>query len=297
MRWQVKALAQQVFSHVPGGASLNELAQQHLTGGLQVTPGLVDRTCAAGERHWEAISRGLADRSETELIGYEFGAGWHLGVAILLSAKGVGRQTVVDRLPLARPDLVMAMISALGAGDLGVPGRRQAEPCDDVDRALSALRIEYLAPCDARATGLPSESVDFVTSTSTLEHIPEDELGPLLTECHRLLRPGGLLSAQIDYGDHYAHVDPTISSVNFLVYGPLHWRLYSPPLHFQNRLRHSDHLAKLAAAGFEILSAELTPGDERDKALVCSGRLHGTYQGRDVEDLTTREAHIVARKR
>lgn len=43
MRWRLKALTQQVFSHVPGGAALNAMAQERLTGGLAVTEERVQR--------------------------------------------------------------------------------------------------------------------------------------------------------------------------------------------------------------------------------------------------------------
>lgn len=44
------------------------------------------------------------------------------------------------------------------------------------------------------------------------------------------------------------------------------------------------------------LSGETMDGSDADRALVGSGRLHASYRGRDPEDLTIREAHIVARK-
>lgn len=43
MRWRLRALTQQVFSHVPGGATLSAMAQDHLTGGLAVTDERVRR--------------------------------------------------------------------------------------------------------------------------------------------------------------------------------------------------------------------------------------------------------------
>lgn len=297
MRWQLKALTQQVFSRVPGGTSLNELAQEHVTRGLKVTPELLERIRLSAARHWQAVRDLLPDEDPQQLAGYEFGAGWHLGVAVALSFEGVGSQVLVDRSPLARPDLVCATIAAIAAtGDPEPSGPHRAEAPAEIDAALSALGIRYLAPRDARATGLPAASVDFVTSTSTLEHIPEADLDAVLRECHRLLRPGGVLSAIIDYGDHYAHADASITSVNFLKYGPRQWKLYSPALHFQNRLRHSDHVARIANAGFEIVVEHASPGNDADRALVASSRLHAAFFDRDPEDLIAREGHIVARR-
>ena len=115
------------------------------------------------------------------------------------------------------------------------------------------LGIAYLAPRDARNTGLAAESIDFVSSTDTCEHIPEDDLARIFRECHRLLRPGGAFSCRIDLQDHYAYFDRSLSKYNFLRYSEGAWRLVNSPLHFQNRLRSPDYLQLVRGAGFEVL--------------------------------------------
>ena len=121
---------------------------------------------------------------------------------------------------------------------------------DTVD-LVSSLRklygIEYRAPCDARATGLAADSVDCVTSTSTLEHIDPSDIGGILRECHRILRADGIMSMAVDYTDHYA-----ISQYNFLRYSDRAWKMFNPQLHFQNRQRHADYVRLFEASGFEL---------------------------------------------
>ena len=114
--------------------------------------------------------------------------------------------------------------------------------------------IRYLAPCDARATGLPSESVDFISSTDVCEHIPEPDLAEILRECARLLRPGGLVSFRIDLADHYSYFDRKLSRYHFLRYDDRAWRWVNSPLQYQNRLRVSDDRRLVDGAGFEVVS-------------------------------------------
>jgi SAM-dependent methyltransferase len=130
---------------------------------------------------------------------------------------------------------------------------RLGGPVGSVAELSARLGIEYLAPRDARATGFADGSVDFVSSTDTCEHIPEDDLAGIFAECHRLLRPGGAFSCRIDLADHYAYFDGSLSRYNFLRFSDRAWSLVNSPLHFQNRLRAPDYLRLVRAAGFELV--------------------------------------------
>ena len=61
-------------------------------------------------------------------------------------------------------------------------------------------RIHYVAPGDARATGLPGGSIDFFYSTSVMEHIPERDLVAILRECKWLASRDALLGLSIGTG-------------------------------------------------------------------------------------------------
>jgi SAM-dependent methyltransferase len=247
----------------------------------------------SAERHLGSIRTALGVNDVSGLRGFEFGAGWHLGVAVALAAKGVGEQTIVDRSPLALPQLVRHTVRIFAERHPDNRRLTSAAGAADVEGLLNAPGIRYVAPVDARATGLPPGSFDFVTSTSTLEHIPECDLDDLLIECRRLLRPGGAFTATIDYGDHYAQFDPSITSLNFLRYSPERWRLYSPPFQFQNRLRHSDYVARFEAAGLRPVAIEAVEGTDRDREWVARTQLHPSFDHYELEDLLIGDAHIV----
>src|SRR5262249_38309141 len=157
--------------------------------------------------------------------------------------------------------------------------------------------ITYRAPCDARATGLAAGSLDCVTSSNTLEHIPEADIRAILRECHRCLRDDGVMSFLIDYQDHYSYFDDTINGYNFLKYSDRSWTYYNPSLHYQNRLRHKDYLALFQETGWEILEERRHRVKGEDRAAVARLRLDGRFKPYSLDERAVRDAPLVLRKR
>src|SRR5207247_10274400 len=118
-------------------------------------------------------------------VGYGFGGGWYVAVPRPDAALGVARQVLVDVRPTARAELVNDSIAAFERlwDELQAEAGRELRPLPDAVRDVSELEerlgILYVAPRDARATGLPAESVDFVSSTDVCEHVPADDLAAI----------------------------------------------------------------------------------------------------------------------
>jgi SAM-dependent methyltransferase len=55
-----------------------------------------------------------------------------------------------------------------------------------------------LHPCRLEEAGLRDESVDLVYAISVIEHIPPEEIGGLMREIRRILRPGGAAVLTVD---------------------------------------------------------------------------------------------------
>ena len=218
-RWKAKAALQTVFSRVPGGEALNYLCQRRIFRNLPIGDDVLRATAANARRHLDNLSiHGSVPVDEATF--YEFGAGKDLVVPLTYYCLGVGQQLIVDIRDLAREELIVDALRRLSAGvvpDL-VRTPEAALAVEGRQRRLAALGITYRAPCDARATGLADASVDYITSTSTLEHIPEADIRLILRESRRILRPDGVLSMLIDYQDHYSYADSTNSAYNFLQY-------------------------------------------------------------------------------
>jgi len=167
-----------------------------------------------------------------------------------------------------------------------------------LERVLAECCIEYVAPGDAANTGIPADSVDYHVSYTTFEHIPPDVISAILQEGSRIVRYAGLFVHCIDYSDHFAHSDNSISFVNFLQYSDAAWAAYSGNRYmYQNRLRHDDYLRLFQGAGHRLVKVE-TKIDRRSHELLTSGALqvNRKFQGKSVDTLATIDALIVSQQ-
>jgi SAM-dependent methyltransferase len=297
MNWKVKAGLQWLFSVVPRGESVNYFCQRYVTHSVPISDaGLADQVAMA-RRHLRAIN-GVVRRPLEALRLFEFGAGWDLSIPLTYWALGVRRQTLLDIRALARADLVDDAVHRLPRHIEPIEPFTPLRPTTDLRTALRRqYGIDYRAPADARCTGLESGSVDAITSSSTLEHIPRDDLRAILEECYRLLTPGGVVTAHVAYDDHYAGSDQSITRLNFLRYSDRQWRFANPPLHYQSRLRHSDYIALFRAAGFELVDMETrqaTPGEQQ--GLGSAWHPSARFASYGVQDLITTHGFFVVRK-
>jgi hypothetical protein len=109
---------------------------------------------------------------------------------------------------------------------------------------LEKVGIYYHAPCDV-LTVETLKNIDLFLSTSTLEHIPEKDIKPIMLHIKGMLRTGGRLSLHIDYSDHFSHNDPSIGRNNFLQFSDKEWQYYNTKVCYQNRLRHMHYKKNL----------------------------------------------------
>jgi SAM-dependent methyltransferase len=251
MRWLAKAALQRGLGALPQGERLNYLFQRRVLRSLPAGDEALRQKLARARQHVEAYEEHGPATQLADACFYEFGAGWDLAIPLAYSMLGVGRQVLVDIRPSARVELVNESIASLERlRDEGL--RPLGGPISSLDELEPRFGITYLAPRDARATELPAESIDFVSSTDTCEHIPGSDLAAIFRECFRLLRPGGAFSCRIDLQDHYAYFDRSLSRYHFLRYEERTWSLVNSPLHFQNRLRAPDYELLVREAGFEL---------------------------------------------
>lgn len=303
MNWKCKALAQHVFSAFPRGERLNYVCQRFVTRTLPAREDLFSEYITFAREHLGFFQKYGVRPIETARF-YEFGAGADLRMQLTLHALGVSRQLLVDVRPLVRPHLINVSLTRLQqrakAGEVppaAAPAQLPADPREACRLLRDCFGIDYRAPCDARCTGLPAGSVDYITSTNTLEHIPASDLPAILRECHRLLTPEGCMSFRVDYQDHYSYFDHRISAYNFLQYSEHTWRWCNPSLHYQNRLRHRDYLRLYENAGFEVVEARCNTGDDADRKTVGALKLDARFRAYDAAELAVRNAWVGLRKR
>jgi hypothetical protein len=101
---------------------------------------------------------------------------------------------------------------------------------------LAALGLTYRAPDRVQAPY--REAFACSCSNAVLEHVPRAELPQLLRGLKAATRPGGLSVHHIDYSDHFARSDGSVSRCNFLTFTERQWAKYNSRQHV-NRLRHA----------------------------------------------------------
>lgn len=274
MRWVAKAALQRGLGVLPQGERLNYIFQRRVLRSLPAGEAALRQKFSRAVQHLTMYEQHGPDVPREQATFYEFGAGWDLAIPVAYALLGVGRQVLVDIRPSARVELANDSLAAFERQrpELeALAGRELRHGCGPVARLEEleeAVGIRYLAPCDARDTGLPEASLDFVSSTDTCEHIPGTDLAEIFRECFRLLRPGGGFSCRIDLQDHYAYFDRSLSRYHFLRFSDRAWRVVNSPLHHQNRLRSPDYLRLVREAGFELVVERPSgPSDEGRKEL------------------------------
>ena len=302
MNWQCKALVQLVLSSVPKGEYLNYLLQRYVTRSVPASEEGFMAAVSYAHRHMDSLRRYLR-RPLADAVFFEFGAGWDITIPLAYYGLGVEHQILVDIRSLLQIEVVNDTIQKYQTTpcDLKI-ARRPANYLSGRQRDLTIILnkhygIDYRAPCDATDTGLPSRSIDCVTSTATLEHIPQADIGKILRECHRILRDDGVMSLLIDYDDHYSYFDSKVSGYNFLRYSDRMWAVFNPSLHHQNRLRHRDYLEILMDSGFDVIEDQHKDGSDVDLQVLGPLALANRFKSYAVAELAVHNSLIVARKR
>ncbi len=268
MNWKLKASIQRVFAALPAGEQLYYQVQRRI-GSLRQAPNPCDNL-----RLLEDVLIDLRNAADFRLEGkriMEVGTGWRPEMPLFFYLLGAARVDTFDLHRYVREELALDSVAALLERETEALERldRHAASHAEVRTRWNALRdvrtlddffritnIRYHAPVDAANTQLAPGSVDLHFSYTVFEHIPRDVLIAILREASRVLDPaGGLACHHIDLSDHFAHVDPSISMVNFLQYEEAEWRKYNDnQFAYHNRLRIDEFESLYREAGHEIVN-------------------------------------------
>lgn len=233
--WKVKSLIFRAIDAL-NAYSFLYFAQKYVTRRSRVKITAPDET-------WEFHKNNIKRLGSPKML--EFGAGKSLAQNIYLS-ESAKDQVVVDLFPMFDPALADDAAKAISKF-----GHRYSRIASIED--LSKYNILYMAPLNIAQSGFDDNLFDCCISTNTLEHIPQDAILTIFRELKRILRARGMVSAVIDYSDHYSHTDSSIGPLEFLRYSSKEYSRHNHLCHFQNRLRHHDYEAIFQETGFEIL--------------------------------------------
>jgi SAM-dependent methyltransferase len=271
-KWILKATVQKGISFLPGKHRINFLFQKHVTKGVQLTEAyLVDRLT-----HFQAHKRLLTEQSShgiPDRVPLELGTGWYPIVPLCFFLSGASHCYTVDISALMNKERLWETIQILldydKAGKLApyVPNMMQErrdrlaaiQAEDPFETMLAKLQLQYIV-ADARQLPLEDDSVDFITSNNTFEHIYPDILADILKEFQRVLKPNGRMCHFIDMSDHFAHLDSSITIYNFLQFTERQWKYIDNDVQPQNRWRMQHYRQLYQQLQIPILKEENRPG-------------------------------------
>lgn len=305
MDWRIKGLVQKSLSVIPGGLMINDYLQRSIGLLRDFEPYIPEKVS-----DWASTMKSLRDLgiNPKGLRFLEIGTGWIPMLPICYSLLRAETLHTFDQIRHLNPVLTLRMVRLLKS-HLDKIAEASLQPLEEIQETyeilnsartiedlLKSARIQYHAPADATATGLPSDSIDVVVSNDVLEHVPGAVIYEMMKESQRILRPGGLIVHNVHCGDHYEKFDRKITAINYLAYSERHWRLWTNKLNYQNRLRPRDFLGFAEKAGLEVISTRSKPRKDYLEALPKL-RIAAEFQKYPPEELCTTWISFVARKR
>ncbi len=309
MNWKVKAAIQRTCGMLPAGSETVYYGLQRTFGTLRrPTPPTSMIEEAASLSSW-LTQAGLSLRDARVM---EVGTGRRLDLPFGFFLAGAGAIHTFDLHRYLKPQLVQGSLNFIQAQRTLVENilapvidaqslsmrLDKLKKARGVDEAMSIAGIQYYAPADAARTNLPARSIDVHTSYTVFEHVPGNVLREILVEARRLLAPGGVVLHHVDPSDHFAHDDPSISSINFLQFSEDAWRnLAENQFAYHNRLRADSYKTLFEECGYEVLRWDEAL-DLRALALLEQGfPLHPQFRDIDQRTLCCSVLRVLARPR
>ncbi len=298
MDFKYKCYLQNIFSVLPKGEILNYFFQKYGTRALPVSnDSFLDKVELSYNHYLKFIKFNSLEENSHKY--YEFGAGWDLITPISMGLLGF-EVTCIDIRRLIFNRLISDTLSKFKDNIDNLPFTIQQLDFKNNQYPLDYLKnrfnFNYIAPSDARNTKFNANYFDFVTSTVTFEHIPQQDLVLILNETYRILKPGGIFLLMINYRDHWAYFDKSISFYNFLTYSEKDWGKYNPSLHYQNRLRHRDYLNIISKTNFKIMEDAPELPTEDDIKILEKLKLNSRFNDYSIHELGINASKIVLRK-
>jgi hypothetical protein len=169
----------------------------------------------------------------------EIGAGKSLEQNIFLSYMLDNKinQTVIDITNMLDFDLLNEASKQIAK----ILNKKEKGIVRNTSDLFNFYKIKYIAPHGLDELIKNNKKFDICISTTALEHFKYDEILLFLNKLKNILVGKKLVSAVIDYSDHYSHTDKNISKLNYLSYTKKEWNKFNNFYLYQNRLRHQDY--------------------------------------------------------
>lgn len=305
-RWIIKAFVQKGISYLPASRKINYFFQKNVTGGVHLSDEHFGLKIGHARDHYGYMLENTGEASYRNIL--ELGTGWYPVIPILFYLTGAGMVTSVDiqqwMTRQTQQDTILKYRQWKEDGlldeleevikperwDLLMAVLREPDKYskDDINQLLGFTPLV----ADARKLSLENESVDFICSNNTFEHIPREILESILLEFKRVLKPGGAMSHFIDMSDHFAHFDSSITIYNFLKFSSKTWGILDNSIQPQNRLRHRDYIEMYHRARLPVSHEEIREGNLQELESV---EVHPEFSSYSMPELAISHSYIISR--
>lgn len=304
--WKTKAVVQKAVSFLPAKEKINFLFQKHVTKGILLSDSRFEEKLIHARDHLRFFGQYGSVHDDFHVL--ELGTGWYPVIPIGMYLSGAGHVVSADiRSWMTTASMLETIRKFLAWRRSGRIVEYLPDTRDDrwwtlehiaanerrygKEWICGGLRLTLLVG-DARNSGIPSGSIDYVCSNNTFEHVHEEVLRGLLGEFRRLIKRGGVMSHFIDMSDHFAHTDGTITIYNFLKFDDRTWRRIDNDIQPQNRMRLVDYRNMYASLGLPITEETCRPGNVDALRAI---RPAAKYAGYSPRELAISHAHLVTR--
>ncbi len=305
-KWKLKAVVQKGISILPRPERTNFFFQKYITKGVSLTDEHFGFKIRHAKDHIDYLKKYAEKR--TDNIVLELGTGWYPIIPLVFYLSDAGRIISVDIQKWLTLDRQFSAIQKMKEWRdkgkledyfdqlnekkweklmqiLEKPEKYTKEQINEI------IGLEYLIQ-DARKLEFKDNTIDFVISNNTFEHIREDHLGKILLEFKRVVKTDGMMSHFIDCSDHFAHFDRSINIYNFLKFSKKRWRLIDNSIQPQNRLRIVDFRKLYADLDIPITEEAIVDGDVSKLHEV---KIHKEFAQYTDEELAASHAYLVSR--
>jgi SAM-dependent methyltransferase len=223
----------------------------------------------------------------------ELGPGDSIGVGLAALLSGVDRYVALDvvrfsdtRSNLEILDDLVRLLAAEGSAPDGERVARVRRALVSGGSAREGVEIGYMVPwTDERV--IEAGSIDVILSHAVLEHVID--LDGTYRALARWLKPGGMMSHQIDFRSHGI----TKEWNGYRAYPELLWKIIAGRrAYLINREPCSSHLALIAKHGFTVVSVE----KQYNADGIARSRLARRWKGISDDDLSCFGLIVQARK-
>jgi Methyltransferase domain len=273
-RYYMWAVTEKALCMLPGGKS------------LYATVGLIanQRTKGSNRGNFPSAIRVANKAIELTPRGgqvVDVGTGWFHCVPFLLYLAGEYTIHLFDVQDKARLAYIHNYVRALlrhldtTAPMLNIDpraARAKLEPLLRLESRSEIYQMCNFVPHITRATHQPfltPASVDFMTSTCVLNHIPPQVLARELRALAVMLKPEGYMYHSIGHADHWAFHSPAVNMFNYYRYSDTYYRrFFETDLEYHNRFVKPEWCALFQASGLSVVSWESQVTEQSRRAIA-----------------------------